>query len=67
LFALLIFIGGIVDPHCLNFHFIIIFKFRHYNSSHLEKKNTCTVKLAHKVISIKKSPVLKGHLFLVLS
>jgi hypothetical protein len=29
--------------------------------------NTYTVKSAHKVTSIKQSPVLKGHLFLVMS
>jgi len=28
---------------------------------------TCTVKPAHAVTSIKQSPALKGHLFLVLS
>ena len=37
---------------------------------HAEKgrhKQECTVKPAHEVISIKQSPVLKGHLFLVQS
>ena len=31
------------------------------------KKNIFTVKSAHAVTSIKQSPVLKGHIFLVLS
>jgi len=44
-----------------------LWKIQIINSSIAQVKNIDTVEPAHAVTSIKQSPVLKGHIFLVLS
>ena len=51
----------------MTYNKLVISKQRRVIDSENHQQNTTTVKSAHAVTSIKQSPVLKGHLFFVLS